>query len=143
MPRLPDSARALVDRPVLAVITTLASDGSPHSTPVWITRDGDELLVNTATGRAKVRNVERDPRVAVCMVDPEDPMNALAVMGTVVELTTDGADDLIDELSLKYTGVPRFGAHEPGRRRITMRIRCDRVLLPGTWRDPAGADTVA
>lgn len=130
MPTLPDVARELVDRPVLAVITTLAEDGAPHSTPVWIGRDGDELLVNSATGRAKVRNVERDPRVSVCMVDPEDPMRVLAVMGTVVELTTVGADELIDALSLKYTGVATFGAHEPGRRRITMRIRCDRILLP-------------
>ena len=99
-------ARALVDRPVLAAFTTLRPDGTPHTTPVWIARDGDVLLVNTAAGRVKARNVERDPRVAICVVDPDDPMNVLAVEGTVVEITTEGADELIDALSLKYTGNP-------------------------------------
>jgi len=97
---------------------------------VWIDRDGDDLLVNTASGRVKARNVERDPRVSVCLVDPEDPMDTLAIEGTVVEVTTEGADALIDALSRKYTGNPTFGAHEAGRVRLTLRIRCDRVLLP-------------
>jgi PPOX class probable F420-dependent enzyme len=127
---LSDEARALVDRPVLAAFTTLRADGRPHTTPLWIARDGDDLLVNTAAGRVKARNVDRDPRVSVCMVDPDDPMHVLAVEGTVTVVTTEGADELIDALSLKYLGVTPFGAHEPGRTRVTMRIRCDRVLLP-------------
>jgi PPOX class probable F420-dependent enzyme len=127
---LPDAARSLVDRPVLAALTTLGPDGGPHTTPLWIARDGDDLLVNTAIGRVKARNVARDPRVSVCIVDPDDPMNVLAVEGTVVEQTTDGADELIDALSLKYTGNPTFLARAPGQRRLTLRIRCDRVLLP-------------
>lgn len=130
MATLPDEAKALVDRPVLAAFTTLQRSGAPHTTPVWIARDGDELLVNTASGRVKARNVARDPRVAICVVDPDDAMNALAVEGTVVEVTTEGADELIDALSLKYTGNATFGAHEEGRHRLTLRIRCDRVLLP-------------
>lgn len=128
MATLPDAARALVDRPLIAAFTTLTPTGVPHTTPVWIARDGDVLLVNTASGRVKARNVERDPRVSVCMVDPDDPMNALAVEGTVVEVTTEGADALIDALSLKYTGSPTFGAREPGQVRLTLRIRCDRIL---------------
>ena len=90
MATLPPAAAALVDRPVLAAFTTLRPSGAPHTTPVWIAREGDELLVNTAKGRVKARNVEHDPRVSVCLVDPDDPMNALAVEGTVVEVTTDG-----------------------------------------------------
>jgi len=128
MATLPDAARALVDRPLIAAFTTLTPAGGPHTTPVWIARDADVLLVNTASGRVKARNVERDPRVSVCMVDPDDPMNALAVEGTVVEVTTEGADALIDALSLKYTGSPTFGAHVPGQVRLTLRIRCDRIL---------------
>jgi PPOX class probable F420-dependent enzyme len=126
---LPDSAVELIDRPVIAAFTTLRPDGTPHTTPVWIGRDGDELLVNTASGRVKARNVERDPRVAVCLVDPLDPLNVVALEGTVVDVTTQGADELIDALSLKYTGNPTFGAREPGRHRLTLRIRCDRLLL--------------
>jgi PPOX class probable F420-dependent enzyme len=130
MATLPPAAAALADRPVLAAFTTLRPSGAPHTTPVWIAREGDELLVNTAKGRVKARNVEHDPRVSVCLVDPDDPMNALAVEGTVVEVTTDGADELIDALSLKYTGNATFGARAPGQVRLTLRIRCDRVLLP-------------
>ncbi len=130
MATLPPAAAALADRPVLAAFTTLRPSGAPHTTPVWIAREGDELLVNTAKGRVKARNVEHDPRVSVCLVDPDDPMNALAVEGTVVEVTTDGADELIDALSLKYTGNATFGARVPGQVRLTLRIRCDRVLLP-------------
>ena len=130
MATLNDDARALVDRPLIAAFTTLTRTGVPHTTPVWITREGDVLLVNTAAGRVKARNVERDPRVSVCIVDPDDPMNALAVEGTVVEVTTVGADALIDALSLKYTGNPTFGARPPGQVRLTLRIRCDRILLP-------------
>jgi len=129
-PSLPDRAVELIDRPVIAALTTLHADGRPHTTPVWIGRDGDELLVNTASGRVKTRNVQHDPRVAICVVDPEDPLNAVAVEGTVVEVTTEGANELIDALSLKYTGSPTFGAHEPGRYRLTLRIRCDRIVLP-------------
>jgi PPOX class probable F420-dependent enzyme len=125
---LPQKAAALADRPVIASFTTLHASGAPHTTAVWIARDGDELLVNTAAGRVKARNVERDPRVAVCLVDPDDPMNVLAVEGTVIEVTTVGADELIDALSFKYTGNATFGARPPGQVRLTLRIRCDRVL---------------
>jgi|HubBroStandDraft_3_1064219.scaffolds.fasta_scaffold889919_1 PPOX class probable F420-dependent enzyme len=127
---LPPRALELIDRPVIAAFTTLRAGGSPHTTPVWISRDGQVLLVNTASGRVKTRNVARDPRVAVCVVDPSDLLNAVALEGTVIEVTTVGADELIDALSLKYTGNPTFGAHESGRHRVTMRIRCDRLLLP-------------
>jgi PPOX class probable F420-dependent enzyme len=129
MATLPAPAAALVDRPIIAAFTTLRPSGAPHTTPVWIARDGDELFVNTAAGRVKARNVEHDPRVAVCIVDPDDPMSVLAIEGTVIEVTTDGADALIDALSFKYTGNATFGT-PPGQVRLTMRIRCDRVLLP-------------
>jgi PPOX class probable F420-dependent enzyme len=129
MATLPDAAAALVDRPVIAAFTTLRPSGAPHTTPVWIARDGNELLVNTAAGRAKARNVEHDPRVAVCIVDPDDLTNVLALEGTVIEVTTQGADSLIDTLSLKYTGNATF-CTPPGQIRLTMRIRCDRILLP-------------
>jgi PPOX class probable F420-dependent enzyme len=126
---LSQDARDLVDRPVLAALTTLRPGGQPHTTPVWIARDGDVLLVNTASGRVKARNVEGDPRVSVCIVDPDDDQHVLSVEGTVVELTREGADELIDALSFKYTGNPTFGAHQAGRHRLTLRIRCDRIVL--------------
>lgn len=126
---LSPAAIELVDRPVIAAFTTLNPDGSPHTTPLWIDRDGDVLRVNTAEGRVKHRNVVRDPRVSICMIDPDDPMHVMAVRGTVTEVTTDGADDHIDHLAHKYTGERRFGARAPGQVRLLLRIRVDEVLM--------------
>jgi PPOX class probable F420-dependent enzyme len=125
---LTQRARELIDRPVLAALTTLHPNGAPHTTPVWIDREGDVLRVNTAAGRVKAHNVERDPRVSVCIIDSLDPGNVVAVEGTVTEITTDGADAHIDALSKKYTGLDTFAAREAGRQRLILRIRCDRVL---------------
>lgn len=125
---LPPAALDLLDRPVIAVFTTLGPDGAPHSTPVWIDRDGDELRVNTAQGRTKHRNVERDPRVGICLVDPDDPMHVLALAASVVEVTTEGADDHIEALALKYTGERRF-ERPAGQVRVLLRLRVDRVLM--------------
>ncbi len=127
--RLSERGRALVDRPVIASFTTINEDGSPHTTPLWIDRDGDVLRVNTAAGRVKARNVARDPRVSVCLVDPEDPMNVVAVRGTVTNMTTNGADAHIDKLANKYTGAATFAARTPGQQRLLLEIRCDEVLL--------------
>jgi len=128
---LSPAARELVDRPVIAAFTTLDAHGAPHTTPVWIDRDGDDLLVNTASGRAKPRNLAADPRVSVCLFDPDDPMNVVAIQGTVVDVTTNGAVAHIDALAKKYTGADSFGGHVEGRDRLIVRIRCDRVLSVG------------
>lgn len=127
--QLSASAKALIDQPVLAAFTTLNPDGSPHTTPLWLDREGDLLRVNTARGRVKARNVERDPRVALCVVDPADDQHVVAVRGTVVEVTTEGADEHIDLLARKYTGSERFMARAPGQVRLLLRIRVDHVVL--------------
>jgi PPOX class probable F420-dependent enzyme len=127
--QLSEKGRALVDRPVIASFTTINADGSPHTTPLWIDRDGDLLRINTAAGRVKARNIARDPRVSVCLVDPDDPMNVVAVRGTVVEVSTVGADEHIDALAKKYTGADTFGGRIEGQQRLLVRIRCDEVLI--------------
>src|SRR3984957_15242597 len=101
---LSTKARELISRPVLASLTPRAKDGSPQVPPLWIDQDGDVLLFNTARGRVKARHVENDPRVAVSVVDPDDPYNVVALRGTVVDITTDGADAHIDALPKKYLG---------------------------------------
>src|SRR5580704_10730591 len=93
---LSERARELIARPVLASLATLNPDGSPQITPLWIDSEGDNLVFNTAKGRVKARNLEQDARVAVSVIDPDDPYNVVAVRGTVVEITTDGADAHID-----------------------------------------------
>ena len=128
---LSEKARQLISRPVLATLATVSADGSPQVTPLWIEVDGDDLLVNTARGRVKARNIERDKRVAVSVIDPEDPYNVVVAKGTVVDVTTDGADALIDRLAKKYLGVDEYPMRRPDEIRITLRIRVDRIVMQG------------
>ena len=122
-------ARQLIARPVLASLTTLGADGSPQVTPLWIDLDGDDLLFNTAQGRVKARHMEKDPRVAVSVIDPDDPYNVVVVRGTVVQVTTEGADAGIDRLAKKYMGVDEYPMRQPGEVRISVRIRTDRIVM--------------
>ena len=126
---LSTKARELIARPVLASLTTLAKDGSPQVTPLWIDQDGDDLLFNTAQGRVKARHMEKDPRVAVSVVDPDDPYNVVALRGTVVDITTDGADAHIDALAKKYLGVDSYPMRQEGEVRVKVRVRTDRIAM--------------
>jgi PPOX class probable F420-dependent enzyme len=128
---LSDQARSLIGRPVLASLTTLNADGSPQITPLWIDLDGDDLLFNTAEGRVKARNLHRDPRVAVSVIDPEDSYNVVALRGTVVDITADGADAHIDSLAQKYLGVDTYPMRREGEVRIKVRVRTDRIAMGG------------
>ena len=119
--KLTDAARALLERPVLATVATVAGDGSPQLTPVWVDLDGDDVLFNTAEGRAKARNLARDRRVGVSVIDPEDPYNAVVVKGTATEVTTEGADEHIDRLAKKYLGAESYPMRQPGEVRCIVR----------------------
>ncbi|HET9911569.1 MAG TPA: PPOX class F420-dependent oxidoreductase [Anaerolineales bacterium] len=100
---------------------TVMSDGSPQVTPVWFNTDGQYILINTAEGRAKDRNMKARPKVAMTIQDPRDPYRYLGVRGEVVSYTTEGADEHINALSLKYRGTPyKF---TPGQKRIIFSIR--------------------
>ena len=118
---LSEKARALIARPVLASLATLNPDGSPQITPLWVDLDGDDVVFNTAQGRKKARNLERDARVAVTVIDPDDQYNVVAFQGTVTDVTTDGADAHIDALAKKYLGVDTY----PMRSADEVRIRVD------------------
>jgi PPOX class probable F420-dependent enzyme len=126
---LTDKAKALIARPVLATLVTLDAAGTPQATPLWIETDGDDLLVNTAKGRVKANNMERDPRVALTVLDPEDPYNVVALSGRVTEMTNEGADAHIDRLAHKYLGVDTYPNRREGEVRLTVRIRVDHVAM--------------
>src|SRR5689334_3178669 len=100
---LPDRLKSLLDGPVFVVVGTIQPDGRPQLSPVWVKRDGDQILFSTTVDRRKKKNLDRDPRVSVVVQDPEMPYVYGEVRGTA-EFDTRGAGDLIDELSLKYTG---------------------------------------
>jgi PPOX class probable F420-dependent enzyme len=124
---LPDDARELLEAPNIAHITTLMPDGSPQVTPVWVDYDGRYVLVNTAEGRQKPRNMRRDPRVALSLTDRENPYVWAMIRGRVVELTHEGADDHIDRLAKKYLGEDRYPFRQAGEQRVIVKIEPLRV----------------
>ena len=126
MPRLTEEQQRFLDNPYYAVVTTIRPDGTPHNTVVWVEQAAGEVSFNTATGRAKARHLERNPAVALTVVDPNDAYRWLSVSGTA-EVTREDADDQIDRLSEKYTGRARYTGHKPGEDRLKVRIRIERM----------------
>ncbi len=124
MPELSAAQKQFLANPFPAVVTTLRADGSPHSTVVWVEERDGQVEFNTAKGRAKPRNLERDSRASVVVVDPDDMYRWLAVSGPV-ELTEEGAAEQIDRLSMKYRGEPTYSG--PRDDRITVRVRPEQV----------------
>ncbi|MGH9020171.1 MAG: PPOX class F420-dependent oxidoreductase [Acidimicrobiales bacterium] len=128
---MPDSftpeSREVFAKRALAHVATVDETGQPFVTPVWVELDGDDVVFNTALGRAKARHVANDPRVALSLTDPDEPEVVIAVRGTVVGFTTNGADETIDRLASKYLGHDSFGDRRLGEVRVNVRIRPDRI----------------
>jgi len=123
------AAREIFAKPVLLHLATLGVEGEPHVTPVWCELDGDEIVVNTALGRKKARNLAADERVAFSLTDPDDPYRCVAGRGTVVTFTTEGADDVINALAKKYLHVDTYPFGHEGEVRVTVRIRPDHISV--------------
>jgi len=119
---IPVEYRDLLTKKTFAHLATVMPDGSPQVTPVWFDEEGHHLRVNSAVGRLKDRNIRRDPRVSLSIMDPENPYRYLEVRGRVVEITEMGADSHIDALAKKYMGVDRYPLHQPGVRRVIYKI---------------------
>ncbi len=105
-------------------IATTMADGSPQVTPVWFDADDEHIIINTAVGRIKDRNLQARPKVALAIVDPADPYRYIQVRGQVVERITDGADKQMDTLSIKYTGKP--WDLPAGQQRVIFKIKATR-----------------
>jgi PPOX class probable F420-dependent enzyme len=121
----------LLREPAFCQVATLMPDGSPQITQVWVDTDGEHILVNTADGRQKTRNVRRDPRVAVNVVDPANAWRLASIRGRVVDITTEGADNLIDQLAHKYLGVESYPFRNPAETRLTLKIAPERISEMG------------
>ena len=128
--RLSQAERAFLENPFVGVVTTIAPDGSPQSTIVWVDVDDDGVSFNTAYGRVKPRNLARDPRLSLVVVDPGDAYRWVKVNGTAT-LVDQGADAQIDRLSKKYTGRDVYGSRQPGEQRVSVRITPTRILSRG------------
>jgi PPOX class probable F420-dependent enzyme len=113
-----------------AFLATLMKDSSPQVTPTWVDIDksNNTILINTAKGRIKHRNVSKDPRVAVSIVDFSNPYHMVTVRGKVIEqINSKEADEHIDKLAKKYLGKDKYPGRAPGEERVVLRIRPDHV----------------
>jgi PPOX class probable F420-dependent enzyme len=127
---LPTPLLDLLRRPSPCFLATLMPDGSPQLTQTWVDTDGRHVLVNTVDGHQKVRNMTRDPRVAVNVADPDDPSRYFAVRGRVTGITEDGAAEHIEQLAQRYLGrsYPWFGGRDQVR--LLVSIAPERISSP-------------
>ncbi|WP_338697875.1 PPOX class F420-dependent oxidoreductase [Streptomyces sp. Q6] len=128
--QLSDELKALLDSTVFIAVATIQPDGSPQVSPVWVKRDGEDVLFSTTVGRQKEKNLSRDPRVTV-LVQPADNPYAYAEIRGNAEITTEGGQELIDELSVKYTGK-KYADFNPASgqdaERVVVRVRARKVV---------------
>jgi PPOX class probable F420-dependent enzyme len=124
---IPPAYLDLFKKPAFANLATLNPDGSPQVTPVWLDYDGTNILVNTAHGRVKHRNLQREPRVALSILDPENPYRYLGIQGRVVEMTDAGADAHIDKMAKKYLNKDTYPWRSASEKRVLVKIKPDKV----------------
>jgi PPOX class probable F420-dependent enzyme len=122
---LPDGLLALLRQPSLCYLATSMPDGSPQLTQTWADTDGEHILINSVEGFQKIRNIERDPRVAVTVSDPGNPARYFAVRGRVLNVTADGAAAHIEKLAQRYLGgpYPWYGGRDQTRLLMTIEAR--------------------
>jgi len=128
---IPDKFRDLFTKRAFASLGTLMPDGSPQVTPVWCDIEGDRVVVNSARGRQKDKNIRREPRVALAVIDPENPYRYLEIRGRVVEITEQGADAHIDKMAKKYLGVDKYPYRQSGEVRVMYKIQPERTSTMG------------
>jgi len=128
---IPEKYRDLFNKRAFAALTTLMPDGSPQTTPVWVDTDGEHVIFNSAKGRQKDRNVRRDPRVALAIVDPDNPYRYLEVRGKVAEITEQGADAHIDKMAKKYLGQDKYPYRQGGEVRVIYKVKPEHTTTMG------------
>jgi PPOX class probable F420-dependent enzyme len=124
---IPDNYKDLFDKKAFANLATLMPDGTPQVTPVWVDYDGTHVLVDSARGRQKDKNMKRNPTVALSIQDPDNPYRYLEIRGKVSEITEEGANEEIDKMAKKYLGVDKYPYSRPGEVRVLYKITPERV----------------
>ena len=124
-----------------AFLGTIMKDGRPQVSPIWIDIDDNNniILFNTAQGRIKHKNISRDPRVSLSLVDKNNPYSMVTIQGTVIEQTTIGADEHIDKLAKKYLNIDRYPSHSPSIKRVICKIKPEKMYyLPPRYTEFIG-----
>jgi len=128
---IPEKFKDLFTKQAFAHLATLMPDGSPQVTPVWFDYDGTYILINTAKARVKDKNMRHQKKVALSILDPENPYRHMTVRGEVVEITEEGADTHIDKMAKKYLGKDKYPFRQPGEVRVLYKIRPERIATMG------------
>jgi PPOX class probable F420-dependent enzyme len=129
--QIPDQYKDLFSKKAFANLATVMPDGTPQVTPVWVDYDGQHVLVNSARGRQKDKNMRRDSSVALSIMDPDNPYRYLEVRGKVTDVTEHGASDHIDKMAQKYMGVDKYPYRRPGEVRVLYKITPERTSHMG------------
>jgi PPOX class probable F420-dependent enzyme len=128
---IPEKYRDLFNKRAFASLATRMPNGDVQVTPVWVDADNGNVIFNSARGRLKDKNVRRDPRVTLTLIDPDNPYRYLEVRGRVVDITEKGADQHIDKLARKYLGVDKYPYRQPGEVRVLYRVKPEHVHAYG------------
>jgi PPOX class probable F420-dependent enzyme len=113
--------RKLFEDKNFVFLSSLMKDGSPHVTPTWVDIENGNILINTAIGRIKQKNISRDPRVALAIADQNNPYDMVTIRGKVIEqISGDSAEEHIDKLANKYIGKDKYPGRSPGEKRILL-----------------------
>ena len=141
--------KSVLNEPVIKIIKdknfaflgTIMRDGRPQVSPIWIDIDDNTniILINTAYGRIKQKNITRDPRVSLSLVDKNNPYSMITIQGIVIEQTTIGADEHIDKLAKKYLNIDRYPSHSPSIQRVICKIKPEKMYyLPPRYTEFLG-----
>jgi len=128
--QIPESHRDIFAKRSFAHVATANSAGKPQVSPVWVEYDGTHILINTARGRKKDRNMSANPEIAISVLDPDNPYRYVGVQGHIEEVTENGAFEHINKLSHKYNGR-EYPPLKPGETRVIYKIAPDRVTVMG------------
>jgi PPOX class probable F420-dependent enzyme len=113
----------------LSYVSTLSSDGSPHVTPVWSDIDEENnILINISEISAKKKHVDKDPRIAIAIVEQYNPYNMVSIKGRVIEQTSIGADEHLRKLALKYLGFGKYYYRKPNHKRIILKVKPEKIM---------------
>jgi PPOX class probable F420-dependent enzyme len=128
---IPEKYADLFQKKAFANLATVMPDGTPQVTPVWVDFDGTHVIVNSARGRRKDKNMSQNSSVALSIMDPDNPYRYLEVRGRVAEITEEGADQHIDTMAKKYMGVDKYPYRQPGEVRVMYKIEPTRTSQMG------------
>jgi len=131
-PAIEGRAEELLKAKNFCVVSTIRSDGSVHATPTWVDVQDGRPVLNTAEGRTWPRNLQRDPRVTLTVQNMENPYEYVTIRGRMAQRTTEGADEHIDALAMKYLGKESYPDRQPGEKRVIVRVDPEHVHVYGS-----------